>query len=323
MGAVGGGKSVATTGPRRVIRVAVMNIHHLELFYYVARYGGISAAVRHMPYGIQQPALSSQMLLLEEDLTVKLFERKPFRLTAEGQELLAFVEPFFSNLDAVGARMRKRLAPLLRIGGAELLLREHLPAVIAAVRGAHPEIRLALRSGFQAELEGWLANGQIDLALIPQRGRDPAGTQRLRLLRLPLVLLVPKKSKVKSAQELWAQKKVATPLISLPPTEIVSVLFRKGLDRLGVEWPPAIEASSLELITQYVVQGHGYGVTVAVGEGAHHAQVRALPLEGFDPLELVALWPGEPTPLIRAVLRETQRYIARHLPAAACDEVLK
>ena len=37
-----------------------MNVHHLELFYYVARHGGISEAVRNMPYGIQQPAVSKQ-----------------------------------------------------------------------------------------------------------------------------------------------------------------------------------------------------------------------------------------------------------------------
>jgi len=29
-----------------------MNIHHLELFYYVAKYCGIAAAVHNMPYGI-------------------------------------------------------------------------------------------------------------------------------------------------------------------------------------------------------------------------------------------------------------------------------
>ena len=41
------------------------NLHHLELFYYVAKYGGITPAVRKMPYGIQQPAVSGQMLQLE------------------------------------------------------------------------------------------------------------------------------------------------------------------------------------------------------------------------------------------------------------------
>ena len=43
-----------------------MNIHHLELFYYVAKHGGIMEAVRQIPYGIQQPAVSSQIAQLEE-----------------------------------------------------------------------------------------------------------------------------------------------------------------------------------------------------------------------------------------------------------------
>ena len=37
------------------------NLHHLELFYHVARHGGITAAARSMPYGIQQPAISGQI----------------------------------------------------------------------------------------------------------------------------------------------------------------------------------------------------------------------------------------------------------------------
>ena len=47
-----------------------MNVHHLELFYYVAKHEGITAAVRKMPYGIQQPAVSGQILQLERDLGV-------------------------------------------------------------------------------------------------------------------------------------------------------------------------------------------------------------------------------------------------------------
>jgi DNA-binding transcriptional LysR family regulator len=50
-----------------------MNIHHLELFYYVARHKGISEAVRNIPYGIQQPAISGQILQLEDFLGTTLF----------------------------------------------------------------------------------------------------------------------------------------------------------------------------------------------------------------------------------------------------------
>ena len=75
-----------------------MNVHHLELFYYVAKHGGISAAVRGIPYGIQQPAVSGQMGKLEEDVGVKLFERSPFKLTPAGVRLFAHVQPFFEAL---------------------------------------------------------------------------------------------------------------------------------------------------------------------------------------------------------------------------------
>src|SRR3954467_13900866 len=80
-------------------RFRLMNVHHLELFYYVAKHGGISAAVRHIPYGIQQPAVSGQMLALEVEAGTKLFERSPFRLTKAGEKLFAHVQPFFENLD--------------------------------------------------------------------------------------------------------------------------------------------------------------------------------------------------------------------------------
>src|SRR6516164_11168270 len=82
-----------------------MNIHHLELFYYVARHGGITEAVRNIPYGIQQPAVSGQVAQLEEYLGVVLFQRRPFALTPAGQKLYAYIQPFFSNLDQIASEL--------------------------------------------------------------------------------------------------------------------------------------------------------------------------------------------------------------------------
>src|ERR1039458_6525254 len=65
-----------------------MNVHHLELFYYVARHGGIMPAVRNIPYGIQQPAVSAQVAQLEEFLGVTLFQRRPFSLTPPGRSCM-------------------------------------------------------------------------------------------------------------------------------------------------------------------------------------------------------------------------------------------
>ena len=164
----------AAASPPGLGFAAMLNPHHLELFYYVARHGGISRALRQIPYGIQQPAVSGQILQLEETLGVKLFTRTPFRLTPEGDELFRFVRPFFANLDAVEARLRAGSAPTLRIGAAESVLLDHLPAVLKDLRRQQPRLQLELRSGFQPELESWLQERQIDLAVAALESRPSA-----------------------------------------------------------------------------------------------------------------------------------------------------
>ena len=292
----------------------MINVHHLELFYYVARFGGISSAVRHMPYGIQQPAVSAQILRLENDLGVKLFERQPFRLTDAGQELNEFVEPFFGNLDEVARRLRNGAAPQLRVGASEVVLRTHFPAVLERLRSHHPRVRLGLRSGFDTDLAAWLRDGQVDLVITPLHGRPPAQAQSLSLLRLPLVLLVPKAWKIKDVTQLWPTKRPERPLISMPPRESVSVLFQRGLRKRGIDWPITIESSSIDLITEYVAAGRGAGLTLGMPELVKNPKVTVLRLDGFETLEIAALWRGELTPLLRAFLEESQRYASELWP---------
>ncbi|MDO8540360.1 MAG: LysR family transcriptional regulator [Opitutaceae bacterium] len=296
-----------------------MNIHHLELFYYVARHGGISTAVRHMPYGIQQPAVSSQIRQLETALRVRLFDRKPFKLTPEGDKLLAFARPFFDHVDAVGAALGKPEPEQVRIGGSEALLRDHMPAVMQRVKKHHPGLRLAMHAGFQPQLETELRNRELDLAFVTAlQPRVGPGLRRSVLLRMPLVLIVHRKSRIKSAAELWSRERIDEPLVSSVPAP--DNIFQKGLKRMGVEWRPSIEATSLQLVTWYVAHGHGIGVNLNLPELVRHPQVRVLPLEGFDPVEIVAIWRGEPTPMIRAIVNESRRYAHEKFPEIAGDK---
>ena len=121
-------------GSATIGHAPVMNVHHLELFYYVAKYQGISAAVRHIPYGIQQPAVSGQMSALESNLGIRLFERTPFRLTAPGRKLFGQIEPFFAGLDGLEAQLRDADRPELRLGASELVLSLHIPTVTQRLR---------------------------------------------------------------------------------------------------------------------------------------------------------------------------------------------
>jgi len=133
---------------------------------------------------------------------------------------------------------------------------------------------------------------------------------------------VHKKSRYRTADEIWAQERIPDALITLPAIETISRLFKQGLQRRKIEWSAAIEASSLDIITQYVANGYGIGLNVNLPGVSRHPQVRILPLEGFAPIEMAALWHGEPTPVIHAVLEEGQRYIRQTWPEWQSDDVL-
>ena|SRR6516164_5141437 len=291
-----------------------MNIHHLELFYYVARHGGIMPAVHNIPYGIQQPAVSSQIAQLEEFLGTTLFHRRPFALTPAGQELYDYVRPFFDNLDPVAEKIRGGVSQHLRIAASETVLREHLPAMLQELRKPFPKLKVTLREGYHPEVVTWLQQREIDVSLGLIGNKPPPGVNALPLFKLPLVLIIPKIAKLKSAQELWECDPIEESLITVPSNEFITRAFQAGLAKLGVDWFSRIEVSSVELVQTYVANGYGIGVTVNVSRMKLHPQVRLLPLEGFEPVRFGALWQGGKNPLLDAFLKIVQA-TARRLMA--------
>ena len=115
-----------------------------------------------------------------------------------------------------------------------------------------------------------------------------------------------RKDDPRTAVELWKRDRIDDTLISLPSFEAIPKHFQQGLNRLGVDWFPRIEVSSLALIETYVENGYGIGLSVAIPQYRLSPKMRALHLEGFAPVELAAFWPGKITPLIQAFLDELQ-----------------
>jgi DNA-binding transcriptional LysR family regulator len=283
-----------------------MNIHHLELFYFVARHGGITEAVRNIPYGIQQPAVSGQVAQLEEYLGVTLFQRRPFALTPAGQKLYQFIQPFFANLDLIASELQGGKARQIRIGASTIVLREHLPEVFQNVRKRFPNLKISLREGYPQEFESLLQKEELDLAITAIENKPASGLHSVGLVKLPLVLLVPKASQVTAARQLWEQDKIAEPLICLPAAEALCKNFQQGLARLGVDWFPSMEVSSVDLIETYVANGFGIGLSVQVPNTKLLPTVRRLPLPDFAPVVLGALWRGKTSALLQAFLDEFQ-----------------
>jgi DNA-binding transcriptional LysR family regulator len=288
-----------------------VNIHHLELFYYVARHGGVSAAARHIPYGVQQPAISAQVIQLEDSLGVALFQRRPFELTKEGRELFRFVEPFFSGITGIGTQLRGGRMVRLRIGAPEAVQILYLPALLHAMRKRMPELVFTLGTGTQDSFEEAILAQEMDIAFASVHHKPRTGIRVRELARVPLALLVREKSWIKTADQLWKLDRIEEPLLATPPHEPVSSIFYEELRQRKVEWYPSLELASLELVGRYVAEGFGVGLTVIQKDVPTPKGTRQVPLTGFPPVPYAALWLGKANPLIESVLEEAGRIAAR------------
>ena len=285
-----------------------MNIHHLELFYFVARHQGIANAVRNIPYGIQQPAVSAQVIQLENDLGTPLFQRRPFELTPAGEELYVFVQPFFDNLDEVEEQIRGGAAQIIRIGASHEVLSDHLPGLLLDARRDFPNLRPMLRGGIQPQIETWLMGDEIDVGVTALDSKPGPELKKEKLIELQMALLVPRKSRIKSAAEVLEQDRIAQTLISLPQAEALTKVFQAELVRRKIDWPIGMEVNTLDLINTYTTKGFGIGLTLQLPDAKPPTGLKHLPLEGFPMISIGALWRKQLTPVAVFLIQRLKQH---------------
>ena len=276
------------------------NLHHLELFYYVAKYGGITPAVRKMPYGIQQPAVSGQMLQLEKELGVKLFNRRPFALTHAGNQLFEFLNPFFSELPNIAEQLMGEESYHLRLAASGTVLSNHLPEVLDKLKKQYPNLKLSMTELIASEsAENLLATQEIDIAITTLNSSLPGSVKKIELLKVPLVLVVPENSEYKTFSKLQSgdDQEITEPLISLSSEHTINVIFQNELKNRGINWDTHVEVTSLELISNYTNRGYGIGLTLDAPGIKLPKGLRKINLRGFPQLRMGILYQGKLKPI--------------------------
>ena len=276
------------------------NLHHLELFYYVAKYGGITPAVRKMPYGIQQPAVSGQMLQLEKELGVKLFNRRPFALTHAGNQLFEFLNPFFSELPNIADQLMGEESYHLRLAASGTVLSNHLPEVLDKLKKQYPNLKLSMTELIASEsAENLLATQEIDIAITTLNSSLPGSVKKIELLKVPLVLVVPENSEYKTFSKLQSgdDQEITEPLISLSSEHTINVIFQNELKNRGINWDTHVEVTSLELISNYTNRGYGVGLTLDAPGIKLPKGLRKINLRGFPQLRMGILYQGKLKPI--------------------------
>ncbi|ACK49938.1 transcriptional regulator, LysR family [Methylocella silvestris BL2] len=146
-----------------------MNLRDLRYIIKVAdlKHFGRAAAACH----VSQPTLSGQILKLEEELGVAIFERvgKSLTTTAAGDLILAHARRAVAAADDLLACAKASRDPMLgplRLGVIPTLAPYLMPFVLPLARAAMPLTPLALVEDLTERLIDLVAQGELDAALI-------------------------------------------------------------------------------------------------------------------------------------------------------------
>lgn len=156
-----------------------VSLRQLRYFAAAAETGRFSMAAARTH--VSQSAITNAVLLLEDALGMRLFERKPHgvALTADGQRFYHRTREILDSLDDCLREPRLPTAELegrLRVGASYTLLGYFLPPLMARFRKQHPEVRFDLhdmhREAIEAEVDGGLLDlGVVILSNVPERQR--------------------------------------------------------------------------------------------------------------------------------------------------------
>jgi DNA-binding transcriptional LysR family regulator len=235
-----------------------LDLAHLRSFLAIVRYGGYHRAAEALH--LTQPAVSRHMRHLEADLGERLFTRR-----GRGVELTPFGERAAVELEGVLAAHDGALARLQRgtdggpfvLGTIENLVDPFLPTLLAAARDELGDRQIQLRVDRSFELVARLQRGEIDAAIVIDRGRAPdalpLGTVTLRWWASPEL----------AARDLLPRP---FPLVAYDPPCGLRDQAVARLTELGIEYELTAESPHLSGVQTAVRNGLGYALLAAGGD---------------------------------------------------------
>lgn len=168
-----------------------MDLMRLQYFVAVAEAGSFSRAAAALH--LSQPALSRQVLLLEEEVGQRLLERtgRGALPTESGLALLVHARAIFELAEHARADMRERqLSPRgrLTVGLPPRVAHVLTADLVERFHAKFPEAAITVVEGLSLRLREWLLAGRVDVAIVFDPPHSPQ-LQQETLVREPLVLI--------------------------------------------------------------------------------------------------------------------------------------
>ena len=238
-----------------------MEIRLLRSFQVLAEQGHFGRASRLLHRS--QPALTKQVMLLEEEVGAPLFARGRHgaRLTPVGELLAAEVGPLLSHADAVLERLRRAArgeTGELRLGFG-VATRLLVPRLVSRFRRAHSQVEVSLTDMSSPDQLEALGRGRLDVGFVrlPVERRWAV----LPVVEDRLVLAVPEARRAALAKR-PVRDLADEPFVEIAPSRSSSLNAHVLRVCESYGFRPRVVQSAAELFTVLALVAAGMGIAI-------------------------------------------------------------
>ena len=264
-----------------------MNLKQLEAFLWVAKLGSFSKTAERLY--TTQPAISSRIANLEDELQASLFDRDGsfVRLTASGRTLLPHAEQALGAVEAMREEAGNpgEAGGLLRLGVSETIVQSWLPELLAGMRDTYPSLDVEITVDVTANLRNELVEHSLDLAFLMGPVSEYTVTNT-PLLSYPLIWAMRPENgekRVRMSLEEMTQHPLLTYARNTRPFYEIYDTFRERTGRT----PRIFPSTSLSACQRMAERG--------VGIGSIPKQLAEIAIEEGRLMEIETDW--QPSPL--------------------------
>lgn len=265
-----------------------MDLKYLQTFRTILESGSFQKAAGQLNYA--QSTVTLQMQLLEQELSVKLFDKigRKMVLTQAGRELLPYMD---AALEAVAqmenyGKKENELTGSLNVALPETLLNYQMQPVIAQFRQLAPNVRLSLQLSNCYAVREQVLNGGIDMGIHYDVGGygSSAVTERLHTYPLALVASAGLTGNELNLTDPHQRKKSC--LLTVDKSSVYHKLFSRYLTDRDIVFSGEMEIGSLEAIKRCIQSDLGiaclprFAVLAELNQGM--LQEIAVPMENQE-----------------------------------------
>ena len=267
-----------------------MRIHAAALLYFdaVRRAGSIREAARRL--NVASSAVNRQILNLEAEVGVPLFERLPggIKLTSAGEAIARHVLVVLQDLD----RARSDIEGLkgARVGHVAIAAVEGvcgalLPDVIRLLRARTPRVTVAAESMGSFAIPKALLDGDVDIGVAFALPRH-AELRQVALARFRLGAIMAADHPLAGRSKVSLSKCFDYPVIMPMGDLSIGQLLAPAMARLSRNVDPIIRSSSIDLMHELAERGIGIAFQTRVGIERHILEGRLVhvPLDAGGPI---------------------------------------